>query len=211
MHGQQNIKLSYIWHERVRWLRWLEDNVHVCLARRYTMTYRWPGVVDETSLSKLNSYKVRLFNTAMCETDDLNVPCFAIFQAFEAVQLISWFSLTLRSVPGCLLPEVNGPLLQGSVSNVICCWFEDVLGAVWFPSLQTALIFLSTNEIRTALHCDACAMETQQYAPFYLLILGVAVNSIKVFMVAMEMQQLVPLARSSSCEIFCTDLSRTKY
>jgi hypothetical protein len=54
-------------------------------------------------------------------------------------------------------------------------------------------------------------METQQHIPFYLLIVGVAVSTIKVFIAAMETQQWVPLAPLSSCEMFCAALNRTNY
>jgi hypothetical protein len=45
-------------------------------------------------------------------------------------------------------------------------------------------------------------MEKQQYVTFIIICVDVAINNIKVFSVAKEMKQRVPLALVASCRIF---------
>jgi hypothetical protein len=47
-------------------------------------------------------------------------------------------------------------------------------------------------------------MQTQQYVYFYVVGVNVAVNNVKVFSVAKEMQQWASFALLSSCKIFRT-------
>jgi hypothetical protein len=54
-------------------------------------------------------------------------------------------------------------------------------------------------------------METQQYVSFFIVAVDVAVNNIKLFSAAMEMQQWVTFALLSNYKIFYIAANTNKY